>query len=497
MDPYLVTALLALPILYSVWRNFLTIRTLSRIPTVGGPSIPILDFIGAIRYLMHSDVILWEGYQKYRNGAFKHRDVDGWHVLVSGPKLVEEMCRAPENVLSLIEASKDAVQTEWTLGPSLDRVAYHIPIIRNQFTRALTPLFGDMHDEIVRAFDDNIPKAKDWIKVPMLPTMMEVVCRTSNRLFVGLPLCRDRDYVELNKRFTIDVFVGGQIIRLFPDVLKPTAVRLLTKVHSGIQRGTRHLQPLIEERLRMMKEHGKDWPDKPNDMLQWVMDEAEGEELQVDRLVIRIMTINITAINTSSMTFTNAMFYLAAHPEWLKPLRDEVEEVTKAEGWTKDSVNRFAKIDSFLRESQRYCALGTKSLRRTAMQDYTFSDGTFIPKGTKVAIPMHAIHHDEDIYPHADVFDPWRWSEIRKDDTEATKFQMVSTGPEHVAFGHGRHGCPGRFFVASELKAMLAHLVLNYDIKMEKEGQVPPVRWFGTRLYVSRSAEVMFRKRQT
>ena len=32
---------------------------------------------------------------------------------------------------------------------------------------------------------------------------------------------RDRDYIELNKRFTIDVFVGGQIIRLFPDVLKP------------------------------------------------------------------------------------------------------------------------------------------------------------------------------------------------------------------------------------------------------------------------------------
>ena len=153
------------------------------------------------------------------------------------------------------------------------------------------------------------------------------------------------------------------------------------------------------------------------------------------------------------------------------------------------------------------------------MQDYTFSDGTFIPKGTKVAIPMHAIHHDEEIYPHANVFDPWRWSNMRQDETEATKYQMVSTGPEHVAFGHGRHGwyaslryllpidqsltsyralcSPGRFFVASELKAFLAHLVMNYDIKMEKEGQVPPVRWFGTRLFVSRKAEVMFRERQT
>lgn len=81
-----MAALLALPVLYSLWRNFQTIRSvrcyrcrvarytnkltpyvcmqLSRIPTVGGPAIPVLDFIGAIRYLMHSDVVLWEGYQK-------------------------------------------------------------------------------------------------------------------------------------------------------------------------------------------------------------------------------------------------------------------------------------------------------------------------------------------------------------------------------------------------------------------------------------------------
>ena len=55
---------------------------------------------------------------------------------------------------------------------------------------------------------------------------------------------------------------------------------------------------------------------------------------------------------------------------------------------------------------------------------------------------------------------------------------------------------PGRFFAAVELKIALAYMVLNYDMKMEKEGQVPPVRWFGTRLFVSRKAEVMFRERQ-
>lgn len=69
---------------------------------------------------------------------------------------------------------------------------------------------------------------------------MDIVCRTSNRLFSGLPLCvhlqvpdhgpldnayappgRDEDYLALNKQFTIDVFTGAQIINLFPSFLKP------------------------------------------------------------------------------------------------------------------------------------------------------------------------------------------------------------------------------------------------------------------------------------
>ena len=62
------------------------------------------------------------------------------------------------------------------------------------------------------------------------------------------------------------------------------------------------------------------------------------------------------------------MFYLAAHPEWLGPLREEVEAITKAEGWTKDSVNKMVKVDSFLRESQRYCALGTSASPRFTHQ---------------------------------------------------------------------------------------------------------------------------------
>ena len=54
---------------------------------------------------------------------------------------------------------------------------------------------------------------------------------------------------------------------------------------------------------------------------------------------------------------------------------------------------------------------------------------------------------------------------------------------------------PGRFFAANELKAMMAHIVLNYDIKFEKEGVRPPNQWLGTVVLPNPTAKVLFRKR--
>jgi hypothetical protein len=56
---------------------------------------------------------------------------------------------------------------------------------------------------------------------------------------------------------------------------------------------------------------------------------------------------------------------------------------------------------------------------------------------------------------------------------------------------------PGRFFAAVQLKAMMAHLVINYDIKLENAGARPDDMWIVSACVPNISAEVMFRKRQT
>jgi cytochrome P450 len=55
---------------------------------------------------------------------------------------------------------------------------------------------------------------------------------------------------------------------------------------------------------------------------------------------------------------SHALFDLLSHPEYIRPLRDEVEEIIRREGWTKSAIDQMNKIDSFVKESQRLHPIG-------------------------------------------------------------------------------------------------------------------------------------------
>ena len=61
---------------------------------------------------------------------------------------------------------------------------------------------------------------------------------------------------------------------------------------------------------------------------------------------------------------------------------------------------------------------------------------------------------------------------------------------------HGFNYSPGRFFAVNELKAMMAHLVLNYDVKFEDGQACPENLWFAMSILPDPSIKVLFRKRR-
>ena len=139
--------------------------------------------------------------------------------------------------------------------------------------------------------------------------------------------------------------------------------------------------------------------------------------------------------------------------------------------------------------------MSTVLMGRVAKKDYTFADGTFIPQGTTVCVNCTPAHNDPEKYDNPDQFDGFRFAKMRLLQDGTRKYDMVTTSPEFLLFGHGRRACPGRFFAACELKIMLAHTVLNYDVKMENEGVRPPDLWFASACIPNRKAKVMFRRR--
>ncbi|KAK7060436.1 hypothetical protein VNI00_001201 [Paramarasmius palmivorus] len=422
---------------------------LETIPAVGHSS-SILSYITAIRYVSESQDLISEGYRKF-------------------------------------------LQSDYTVGPGMRLYPYHAGLIRTELTRNLALLSDALFDEQALAFKELIPPSTGWRAHDIKDTFMKIVCRTSNRVFVGLPLCRDPDYIELNINFTLELVKAAIAIKAFPTPLKSLASRLFSNVRSCTRQCMKHIGPIVEARRARHKQTGIE---EPNDMLMWCMNAAEtlGDEKDVDKLALRMLLINFGAIHTTSLSLVWVVYNLAAHPEYVGLLREEVESIVASEGWTKAGLNKMRRVDSFVRETLRADTSGIWAMQRYALKPFTFSTGQTVPAGTMISCPVLSVQTDEALYEDGKKFKPWRFYDMRDEEEEGHKHSLPSTRPEYITFGHGKSACPGRFFAAYELKAMLAHIVTTYDIKFE-DGQRKPANVYIGSACLPGDAKILFRAR--
>ncbi|CAA7264109.1 unnamed protein product [Cyclocybe aegerita] len=424
-----------------------------------------------------------------------------WIVVINNPKVIDEVRALPDSVLSSREANEEIVQTQFTLGEHISKNGYHVPGIRTRLTREIPRLVPSIYEEVVVGFKDFIPPTDDWSSIKVLDTMMKIVARASNRIFIGAPLCRDPDYIDLNVQFTVDVVRAGEILCMVPHALRPFVNALFSNVPKRIECVLKHLAPVFSARRKGREEMGDDYPGKPQDLLSWLMDVAKGKETTDWYLTSRILTVNFSAIHTSSMAFTQALFYLAVYPDYMQPLREEVEDVIKRYGWCRDALDEMHRVDSFIKESQRLCPISILLLNRILVKDHIFSDGTMLPKGTAIAAATPTTHLSSSRYEDPLTFDGFRYVKLKAGHIGAAgterKFDMVGVTIDSLGFGLGRHACPGRFFAANELKIMLAQAVVTYDIKLVEEarGVRPPDLWVSMACVPNPTAQVLFRKR--
>ncbi|GJJ07764.1 hypothetical protein Clacol_001969 [Clathrus columnatus] len=464
----------------------------AHIPAVGGTNI-LSVYLTVKKFYFNCSDLLAAGYDKYGGRIYRIPDIDYWHIIVSRPDQTEELRKAPEDVMSSTSFFDATFFFSYLMGPTLVSNMYHMKIIRSQLTKNLSVLFDDLQDEIHAALDDIIPLSDDWTPIYASPKVTEVVARVINRVFVGLPINigREPEYLKAN----IDLVIFGMSCAYLYDT--SLVAKSLTTFSKSVNTAAKYLGPIIKERQDKMDECGHDYPGKPFDALSWLMEEAVGQERSVANLTKRVLALNFAAVNTTSASFTFALYTLAAEPYYLQPMREEIERVIAEEGWTKTAMTKMHNLDSFLKESMRFNMGDLTSFSRMTLKEFTFSDGTFIPKGCIISATTSLIHYDEEKYPDSKHFDGFRFAKIRAQKRYDTSNQLENTSPEYIPFGHGRHACPGRFLAATVLKAVMAYIILNYDVKLGDEGVLPKNLFVGTFCIPDPTAKVMFRRRRS
>ena len=135
----------------------------------------------------------------------------------------------------------------------------------------------------------------------------------------------------------------------------------------------------------------------------------------------------------------------------------------------------------------------TVTMKRYAEQSITLSDGIVIPKGVQIVVHSQNMW-DEEHYSDPLEFQSHRFLERRKNPGQETASQLSTATINHMGFGFGRHGCPGRSYAAAMMKIMLCHILLKYDLKLK--GGRPEIARVGVLLMANHRAEVEVRRRE-
>ncbi|KAK2770182.1 hypothetical protein FQN53_005692 [Emmonsiellopsis sp. PD_33] len=438
-----------------------------KVPGVGYPSFPILSsWVAAYRLLRDPVKLVREGIANYNHGPFRISTIQGEYVLINEKEKVAEYIRAPDDVLSFQDGANDQQQIPFTMGYGVGYRTYHVPVIRMNLTKTMQRHIPTMWDELNSAFDD----------------------------LIGSPDARNKEFVKIAMDYAQAVVISAELLRPFPDWIKWSLVKIMP-VASYRRQAIKYLSKTVQDCLDgKLDENGN----KPDNMVQWLVDTAPPVERSIPLIVERIMALFVASIHTTTMTFTGAVYSLAAEPEKFIPaIRAEALEHFRDGNITKEKLAKVYKIDSVLKEAGRFNNAGLMAMQRNAKKKFTFSDGTVIPAGAKIGTPSLILHRNEGSYENPNTFDAFRFSrpsEAADGPQAAAKNSMVSTGSDYHIFGHGKHACPGRFYAVNEMKLLLASMLIRYDMKLVP-GTAPNQTFIATMAVPDTKLKILLKRR--
>lgn len=450
------------------------------------------------RYVQEADSLLREGYEKFKDAIFQVITPDGPRIFLPR-KFAHDLKEYNRHEASGMKALADRHIGHYT---TIDHESdIMLGAIKIDLNRNLGTFVGDVEHEVAHCFETQFPACDEWTPIDLHDKLLRVVAQASARIFVGYPMCRNEEWLDCSTKFATDVMTGGEKLKQWHPYLRPIAqyfVPEMTRIRGDHQRA---LDLLLPELNRRLAEPADPDASPRNDMIQWMQDRARktGDKTFDNKELANLQMLTATAaIHTTRLAIIHTLYDLAARPEYVEPLRNEILEVTKDSKGVlqKQHLTQMRMLDSFMKESQRHSPPSVATFQRKAMIPITLSNGFHIPAGTIVQCNTNILDEAPPEWGDPHDFDGFRFSKLRNRSPEdINKFQFASPTYDSMQFGFGRDACPGRFFASNQIKIILAYILSHYDIKFE-DGVVgrPKNFMFEVNVLADPTKMVLFRK---
>ncbi|XP_011194517.2 probable cytochrome P450 6a13 [Zeugodacus cucurbitae] len=191
-----------------------------------------------------------------------------------------------------------------------------------------------------------------------------------------------------------------------------------------------------------------------------------GYELQAMHLVTRSVGTLLTGFANAALTLMHSLRELAANEEVQRELRQEIVGVMQSyeQQFSYEAMGHMHYLDQVVAETLRKHP-ATELLMRRTLRAYRVPNSAYIiERGTCVLVPVYAIHHDQNIYPDPEQFDPSRF------DADAV---MARHACAYLSFDDGPRNCLGKRLSKMLIKVALVTLLRCHKIAPSEEKENP------------------------
>ncbi|KAI9771200.1 MAG: hypothetical protein M1839_002859 [Geoglossum umbratile] len=423
--------------------------------------------------------IVEEGARKYPDSPYIIK-TQGLPYVVFPSSSFDEVKRLPSSVASAQEFFIKIYSGTWTTAG--EETTALLRTIGIDLARGIPAKIHSRQEDCKQVIGSTIGHCPQWKELELFWVILKIVAQTNACSLLGRGLGTEPKWVKLVERFPMTVLAGAFAMSALPRWIQPLLAPFIfaptIKTKWDMKR---ILAPIIkadmEEYLNSSDKKGllQLKSDGKVPFTAWLMSRYKPEEATMDQLVKDYVITSFESTPSTAATLYCTLAELAAKPELMDVLREELAEVMKDGKLPETHLGELRKMDSVMREASRTNPFSLLVLYRLLQKPVKLSIGPTIPKGSIICVDAHHIHGSPKLWENPETYNGMRFHELRKQPGNENRYQFASLGSDAPGWGDGSMACPGRMFANNTIKIALSHILLNYDIKF-RDGEGKPSR---------------------